>query len=523
MLYEKKMLILSGDGKGVVLIEKSAQGVKFSLRTFDMPRCDDLKAGIVTRTSVFVRDLPSGNNPAAVFSVNAGNIDELHFAVFDKHLRLYGTNGKRMWEANLMDLLNKNDRRAPVLTSTPAAALPPIAPRPQVLPMPDGTGIPQSRLAIYGDEAIAESDFYTPIDFQSRMSEVDGFLDTPRVLDGLAPRVVPPPNIPARNLVAAETTAALDGSRADSTSNMQAEQADSPSVEVDFSAADAPTDDRRETAETTVPDSDLTEELGELAEDVEPFGAIANAQTDDNTQHSQSQPQPSPVGEVDTDATQYVVKTAPTDAPAQTEQHTRTDRHEQQAQPIQTVKQTQSVKSDNFVATSQPAVTATPVAPTQFEAAATVAARAEESYDGDMPWALAARWLKNRTKRMPLVRKENVRKTPVNDSVRFLRKSDFFERARADIDKLFANAEKDKELGDLLTDMEWVKVAFDGHKISVGRAGNAFLCYAVGGVYEKVSPLGDEAQWLPSQRETPTGNGYWLIFQNLADGRIIKN
>ena len=124
MLYEKKMLILSGDGKGVVLIEKSAQGVKFSLRTFDMPRCDDLKAGIVTRTSVFVRDLPSGNNPAAVFSVNAGNIDELHFAVFDKHLRLYGTNGKRMWEANLMDLLNKNDRRAPVLTGTPAAALP---------------------------------------------------------------------------------------------------------------------------------------------------------------------------------------------------------------------------------------------------------------------------------------------------------------------------------------------------------------------------------------------------------------
>ncbi len=522
MLYEKKMLILSGDGKGVVLIEKSAQGVKFSLRTFDMPRCDDLKAGIVTRTSVFVRDLPSGNNPAAVFSVNAGNIDELHFAVFDKHLRLYGTNGKRMWEANLMDLLNKNDRRAPVLTGTPTAALPPIAPRPQVLPMPDGTGIPQSRLAIYGDEAIAESDFYTPIDFQSRMGEVDGFLDTPRVLDGLAPRVVPPPNIPARNLVAAETTAALDGSRADDMPNMQAEQADSPSVEVDFSAADAQTDDRQETAETPVIDSDLTEGLGELAEDVEPLGAIANAQTDDNAEYAQSSRQPSPVGEVDTDEAQRVVKTAPTAAPARTEQHTRTDRHEQQAQPIQTVKQTQPVKSDNFVATSQHAVAAQPVAPA--EAAATVAARADGiSCDDDMPWALAARWLKNRTKRMPLVRKENVRKTPANDSVRFLRKSDFFERARADIDKLFANAEKDKELGDLLTDMEWVKIAFDGHKISVGRAGNAFLCYAVGGVYEKVSPLGDEAQWLPSQRETPTGNGYWLIFQNLADGQIIKN
>ncbi|MDE6401962.1 MAG: hypothetical protein K2L54_05040, partial [Clostridiales bacterium] len=196
MLYEKKMLILSGDGKGVVLIEKSAHGVRFSLRTFDMPTCDELKAGIITRTAVFVRDLPSGDNPAAVFTVDAESIDELHFAVFDRHLRLYAKNRKRMSEPNLMDLLNKNDRRAPVLAGTPTAALPPIAPRPQVLPMPDGTGIPQSRLAIYGDEAIAESDFYTPLDLQSRMPEVDSLLESPRGLDGRAPRVVPPPNVP---------------------------------------------------------------------------------------------------------------------------------------------------------------------------------------------------------------------------------------------------------------------------------------------------------------------------------------
>ena len=66
------------------------------------------------------------------------------------------------------------------------------------------------------------------------------------------------------------------------------------------------------------------------------------------------------------------------------------------------------------------------------------------------------------------------------------------------------------------------KVNTDGNTISVGRSGSEFLCYAVSGVYRKVSPLGDEAQWAPSDRNIPTGKGFWLIFQNLATGEIIK-
>ena len=99
MLYEKKMLILSGAGKGVVLIEKSAYGAKFTLRTFDMPPCAPLKAGVVTKTKVFVRDLPNRDNPASTFTLELDSLDDLHFAVFDRELRLYGCTGKRMWEA----------------------------------------------------------------------------------------------------------------------------------------------------------------------------------------------------------------------------------------------------------------------------------------------------------------------------------------------------------------------------------------------------------------------------------------
>lgn len=204
MLYEKKMLILSGEGKGVVLIEKSARGVRFSLNTFDMPICGELKVGVITPRDVFVRDLPQKDNPSLVFILDVKSLNDLHFAVFDTKLRLYGTNGKRMWESNVMDLLVKSDRRMPQEDDrVPIAPLPPIAKPPRELPMPDGTGIPQSRLELYGDEAIADTDFYTPLDLSARMPIVDRFLDAPRVLEELAPRIAP-------HSVETETTAADD-------------------------------------------------------------------------------------------------------------------------------------------------------------------------------------------------------------------------------------------------------------------------------------------------------------------------
>ncbi|MDE5593586.1 MAG: hypothetical protein K2I75_06615, partial [Clostridiales bacterium] len=106
--------------------------------------------------------------------------------------------------------------------------------------------------------------------------------------------------------------------------------------------------------------------------------------------------------------------------------------------------------------------------------------------------------------------------TPISDI-------SFIERSSYDIEKLFDSAERDDKLSSLLPDISWVKVPIDGHIISVGRGGNDFLCYAVTGTYEKTSPLGDEAQWLPENKAIPTGKGYWLIFQSLKDGEIIGN
>ena len=421
MLYEKKMLILSGDGKGVVLIEKSARGVRFSLSTFDMPVCGVLKAGVITPQAVHVRDLPQRENPSSVFILDIDRLDNLHFAVFDDRLRLYGTNGKRMWESNVMDLLCKNDRRPQNDDRMPLGALPPIAEMPKVLPMPDGTGLPQSRLALYGDEAIAESNFYTPLDIPSRMPIVDKFLDEPRLLDGLAPRIMPK-SAP----IEAETTAVID-------------------VE--------PTDAQPEPAQQVET---------KLAENIEPEQPTETETIEkpETVKAAESVTGESPVEKVD-------VKTL----------------------------------DDNNVMSA---------------AAATVTAK-------EMPWALQARWIKSRGKRGVRFSTSEVKPIAGGAKVKPLREVSFIERAAADIDKLFAGAEKDDKLTSLLPDLQWVKVPTDGHIISVGRGGNDFLCYAVTGTYQKTSPLGDEAQWLPENKSIPTGKGYWLIFQSLKDGNIIIN
>lgn len=406
MLYEKKMLILSGDGKGVVLIEKSAVGVKFSLRTFDMPTCGVLRAGVITKTSVSVRDLPAGDNPAAVFSLDAGDISSLHFAVFDKKLRLYGCIGSRMWEANVMDLLCKADRRAPD-TNIADAPLPPIAPPPKVLPLPDGTGIPQSRLALYGDEALSEENFYTPV-APSRMRVVDSFLDSPRAFDELAPRI-------------------------------------------------EPKEKTEELVALSVENGDNKSEDGQVIEEI-------HIETADDSDEAQAE-----------------------------------------------------------VAASEQAY-----ASPETSAEASAEEGAEESIetsaeDGayDMPWQLEAKWIKSRSHRAMTANKQTVRRAEQKQSVKHVRDTAFFEIAREDIENLFAYGERDGELNSLISDFEWIKVDAGGNTISVGR-GEGVLCYAVKGTYSKVPPLGEGSQWAPIDANAPTGKGYWLVFQNMIDGTIIK-
>ncbi len=493
MRYEKKMLILSGDGKGVVLVEKSGLGVRFALRTFGLPKRPDLKAGVVTKTDVFVRDLPYIDNPSAVFYLDGVDIDGLHFAVFDSELRLYGTTCERMWESNLMGLLKK--RAAPVaLERGPyRAELPPLVKKPAVLPLPDGTGIPQSRDAIYGDDALAESDFYTPFDLSSRMKAVDGFLDTPRILDGLSPTVetrknrsrTDNPSMPpsaysvsnAENITVDKTaTAAADKTEVIGTTDT----AEVGTTETENAAAVAENPDTADVAEN--PDTaDVAENPDTADTEVVADGETAQAETDGED----------------------VVADETTDADATTAADTAENSDTADTDPIDIMECI--MQSDERAQEEDETAL--------YEAAATA--------DMYMPWQYEAQYLCKMSHRAPIEFKSEIEPVKASDKVKHLRETDFFERCKSDIDRLFASAERDGELSALLPDIEWVKVEFDGHVVSVGRT-KVFLCYAVAGVYEKVSPLGDETQWLPRLKNAPTGRGYWLIFQDIMTGDIIR-
>lgn len=449
MRYEKKMLILSGDGKGVVMIERSALGVKYALRTFDVDG-DGLRVGIITPTAVFVREIPSGRDPSEVFYTDDTELDALHFAVFGRELVLYGATCKKMWEANVMDVLRRRANIGEPPMPEPQK-LPPIAPTPDKLPLPDGTGIPQSRVAIYGDEALAENDFYTPFELAPRMKQVDSFLDAPRILDGLSPTIEKRLPDPSVSPASREAAASADGAKAEEATDNKV------SVNIEASTASEP-----EPAEATA--SDIADNTEAIAANI-------------------------------TEATRV---TAPNTA-------------------------ADGVPADSDGETPREHDDVTAESPSE-EAAATAEASEENVEVGkEMPWRMEAAYLSGLASRSVAPSPpRTVQKVKQRTDARKLREATFFERSRQDVDKLFASAAADGELAALLPELRWVKVRFDGHAVSVGR-GNTVLCYAVAGLYEKTSPFGDKAQWLPKLKNAPTGKGYWLIFQNLINGDIVRS
>lgn len=430
-MFEKKMLILSGDGKGVTLIEKASHGVSFSVRTFDLTRRGDpLKIGIITPARVYVRDLPDVDNPAASFTLQDCDTTDMHVAVFDDKLRLYGATGKKMWESNVMGLLENHERRH--RTPEPPPPLPPIAPPPPPaeLPLPDGTGLPQSRIAVYGDDDIAENDFYTPLaaEIAARMPKVDGFLNSDRVInmDALAPRITP-----------------CEGQIEQTNPNEEEEQ------------------------------------IAERNERTEPIFFVPSPKTEEHTEP-----------EKESESNDEQERGQETEQQYMHEFNSNNDQPEQQSAPE-------------------------PSDLPRAEAAAT-----QQTVERTAPWQTAAAWIKKQSTRELVPRQPVAPPKPTQKIVK-LRESSFFERTRADVEKLFESAPKDDELSRLLPDIEWVKVTFDGNTVCVGRSSDTFLCYAVFGEYSSSPPLGEKTQWLPCDKNLPTGSGYWLIFQNAHTGELL--
>ncbi len=95
-------------------------------------------------------------------------------------------------------------------------------------------------------------------------------------------------------------------------------------------------------------------------------------------------------------------------------------------------------------------------------------------------------------------------------------------------DSLFNEFEQDLELGALIENSKFVKIKENGENFSIGaiyeESNIKFICYAVKRDYNINPPqeLGENYQWLPLDREDPLSVGYYVVFQDASDLKIIK-
>lgn len=93
---------------------------------------------------------------------------------------------------------------------------------------------------------------------------------------------------------------------------------------------------------------------------------------------------------------------------------------------------------------------------------------------------------------------------------------------------VFENYEHNQELNMLINGGKFVKIADQNEEYSIGtieKEGEVkYICYAVKAKYNTNPPLdlGKHYQWLPIDNEDPLTDGYFVVFQDAKDLKILE-
>ena len=93
---------------------------------------------------------------------------------------------------------------------------------------------------------------------------------------------------------------------------------------------------------------------------------------------------------------------------------------------------------------------------------------------------------------------------------------------------IFENYNPDEELNSLLPNAKFVKINNDKDHYSIGAMYDndtiKYICYAVKCDYNVPAPeeLGEHYQWLPIDKEDPLSEGFYIVFQDAKDLKILK-
>lgn len=95
-------------------------------------------------------------------------------------------------------------------------------------------------------------------------------------------------------------------------------------------------------------------------------------------------------------------------------------------------------------------------------------------------------------------------------------------------DYIFEHYEKDEILTNLIPNSRFVRTNENGENYSIGALYDnddlKVICYAVMCDYKTPAPesLGKHYQWLPIDRDDPMSDGYYIVFQDAKDLKILE-
>lgn len=95
-------------------------------------------------------------------------------------------------------------------------------------------------------------------------------------------------------------------------------------------------------------------------------------------------------------------------------------------------------------------------------------------------------------------------------------------------DYIFNNYDADEELNSMLPNSKFVKINENHEQYSIGALYEndemKYICYAVKCNYNSPAPeeLGTHYQWLPLDKDDPLSEGYYIVFQDAKDLKILQ-
>lgn len=106
--------------------------------------------------------------------------------------------------------------------------------------------------------------------------------------------------------------------------------------------------------------------------------------------------------------------------------------------------------------------------------------------------------------------------------------SNILESLLPQFDYIFEKYPQNKELQTLIENSRFVQIEENGEKFSLGAIYSEdemkYICYAVKSNYNLSAPseLGNHYQWVPLDKDDPLSDGYYLVFQDVVDLKIVE-